>query len=667
MSTRITSRECDDVEVRELRNQLISQKWLLSNLVKLREQEVIDECKKIKNDLKRYVNRETSSKSFLETLLHNKETRITSKSPETSDVLRRGLCCFAINEKLCSKPSLPFTRHCREHILYNEQQRLFERCTAKCSQTLNQCPNATFDIEREEPLCDLHKKLREEKLQSVDATDGQIVATGRAVECILPIAQKGRKKPKLTTASKTQRTTAKKKRRANSGGKLLNCSLDSSSTSFLSSHDSSEKSFASDSCDAGKVELSSVKFNLINTSSLPSAPNTTFTSTSGIPSSLKSRSASDCGVYSSLPIIPMSSAAFTTPPVNASTERRTNNSRIDIPPSLDVGVPIAPGDEALVASLVADLPTLGSAPEVGIDPGQGFDTDLIPDDAFNDLFMDNLKNGDIPSKEEAEALEQALAAVSKDVNNLVYAAAAVSGANPTNTFNDSSFYSHPVNGQSHQFHSRPGATTPLNMTETDILGLASNILGSLTTEQQQQLNGLIDGALASGTLTSSPTLKSALASLTNDTMAPLTPPVNNVTSVTQLHQNTMYNTPSISRTVVTSPTSTTMHNITLPSPPPYAAQYNPPSAAVYTHELSQSQLSSQTSVGGLLLTSHDDYINQATFPSNTNLVNRKLTNPSLPSLLQMNTTQTPLPVLRTLAPTPVSLPVVKAGLESKMS
>jgi len=54
------------------------------------------------------------------------------------------------------------------------------------------------------------------------------------------------------------------------------------------------------------------------------------------------------------------------------------------------------------------------------------------------------------------------------------------------------------------------------MTETDILGFASNLLGSLTVEQQQQLNGLIDGALAQGSLASSPTLKSALVSLTHE-------------------------------------------------------------------------------------------------------------------------------------------------------
>jgi hypothetical protein len=41
----------------------------------------------------------------------------------------------------------------------------------------------------------------------------------------------------------------------------------------------------------------------------------------------------------------------------------------------------------------------------------------------------------------------------------------------------------------------------------DLTGLATNIMDKLTAEQQQQLNELIDGALASGTLLDSPSSK----------------------------------------------------------------------------------------------------------------------------------------------------------------
>ncbi|RWS16045.1 INO80 complex subunit D-like protein [Dinothrombium tinctorium] len=603
--------ECNDFELSELRNQLISQKWLLNNFVKLKEQELTKVKNKVKTEIKNQSKLENSGKSYLQVLLDEKEARVDAKARETSESLRRGVCRYSDEDKLCSKPSLPFTRHCHQHILYNVDQLLFERCTAKCSDTFTQCSNPTFDIEREEPLCSFHTKSNETEC-FYSKSDDEAIKSNRVASSSLPISQKGRKKAKPVS-------------------------------------DSSDAT----SCDVAKGDLSPVKLNLMNTSPIPSTTNiiTTTHIAPGIPS-LKSQMVSE-----------------------------NNVNRIEIPPALDVGVPnLAPGDEALVASLVADLPPLGAAPEVGADTGPAF-ADLIPDDdAFNDLFMDNLKNGDIPSKEEAEALEQALAAVSKDVHNLAFAAAVVSsGTNASSNINgDSPYYSHPVNGQTtpHQFHSRPGATTPLNMTEMDILGLASNILGSLTTEQQQQLNGLIDGALASGTLTSSPTLKSALASLTNE-VAPV-PSNSCVTSSTPLHPNSLFSGPVVARSVVSTPSSTTMHNITLPSPPPYAAQYNPPSAAAtaYSHELPQTP-QTPTAVSGLLLTPQDvtsQYtMSQVTFPSNlsnSNLVNGKLSNSSLPSLISLPTPPSgSLPVLRTMNSATGSIPIVtvKAGLETKLS
>ena len=131
--------------------------------------------------------------------------------------------------------------------------------------------------------------------------------------------------------------------------------------------------------------------------------------------------------------------------------------------------PLEPTEEALVASIVADLPNDADFSDV---------LNKIPDDAFNDFFVDH-QNGEGPSTEETEALEQALAMVNKDVQNLVAGISINGNAD--------------INGQS-------GALQ-------EIFGLASNWLGSLTSEQRQQLNGLIDGAIASSSL--SPILKSA--------------------------------------------------------------------------------------------------------------------------------------------------------------
>jgi hypothetical protein len=133
--------------------------------------------------------------------------------------------------------------------------------------------------------------------------------------------------------------------------------------------------------------------------------------------------------------------------------------------------PLEPTEEALVASIVADLPQLTN------DADFTEVLNKIPDDAFSDFLLEH-QNGEVPSTEETEALEQALAMVNKDVQNLV----AFAGMNGNNSqIND-------ISGQS------------------EILGF-SNWLGSLTSEQRQQLNGLIDGAIASNSL--SPILKNA--------------------------------------------------------------------------------------------------------------------------------------------------------------
>ena len=102
-------------------------------------------------------------RSYLDECIEESRKRTSGFDSEfktTPMSIRKGICCFCgDDESRCLKPSIPFARHCLEHILYNVDQMIFERCTAKDPLSLTQCSNPTFDIERDEPLCDVHVKV----------------------------------------------------------------------------------------------------------------------------------------------------------------------------------------------------------------------------------------------------------------------------------------------------------------------------------------------------------------------------------------------------------------------------------------------------------------------------------------------------------------------------
>ncbi|XP_017580038.1 INO80 complex subunit D-B isoform X2 [Pygocentrus nattereri] len=68
-----------------------------------------------------------------------------------------GLCVAQINGQACTNCSLPFTRHCFQHILQNRSQQLFSSCTARFADGA-QCSVPVFDITHQTPLCEEHAK-----------------------------------------------------------------------------------------------------------------------------------------------------------------------------------------------------------------------------------------------------------------------------------------------------------------------------------------------------------------------------------------------------------------------------------------------------------------------------------------------------------------------------
>ena len=74
-----------------------------------------------------------------------------------SSVLVRRPCVYRDGE--CREPSLPGTRHCMRHIMYNVDQQLFTHCTARHpDNTLCRVP--VFDVSHELPLCYKHSKTQ---------------------------------------------------------------------------------------------------------------------------------------------------------------------------------------------------------------------------------------------------------------------------------------------------------------------------------------------------------------------------------------------------------------------------------------------------------------------------------------------------------------------------
>ena len=462
-----------ELEANELKNELLSQKCLLKNLIEVRKQDLAPQLDKTRSILKTLNTLPMKRFSYL-------DYKLSENSRRSEQSIRKGICCYASDESRCRRPSLPFSRHCQQHILYNVDQCLFQRCTAKCAQTMTQCSRATFDIVNDElyPLCDHHQRFGTE----VDE------------RTLSPTANRKRKKPKpmaLTRVSRRGKKGAKKRKTTNGtdistiedsiDSRLSIGSIDSDSVHSHSSQDITINLLAQQT-DHNHIQTTST--DIITTRSHMSPMDTTLTTITShhqIPHTTTSATISVAAPHD-LPLLrlppllpgtggqpcharPVVTTSCPPPPMVSMVP-----SVVSIVPPVSHGLdhsmlappPLEPTEEALVASIVADLPQLTT------DADFTEVLNKIPDD-FSDFLMEH-PSGDMPISEETEALEQALAMVNKDVQNLVMG----------------------LNGSG---------------SGSGDFGDFSNWLGSLTTEQRQQLNGLIDGAIASNNL--SPILKNA--------------------------------------------------------------------------------------------------------------------------------------------------------------
>ncbi|XP_055494307.1 INO80 complex subunit D-B [Leucoraja erinacea] len=83
-------------------------------------------------------------------------TQPSVKQPDHR-VVEPALCTGGIKGQHCPNMSLPYTRHCFQHILLSHSQQLFSSCTAKFADG-QQCSIPVFDITHQTPLCEEHAK-----------------------------------------------------------------------------------------------------------------------------------------------------------------------------------------------------------------------------------------------------------------------------------------------------------------------------------------------------------------------------------------------------------------------------------------------------------------------------------------------------------------------------
>lgn len=253
--------------------------------------------------------------------------------------LEKNVCCYQHDGVLCNKRSLPYTRHCDKHIMYNVDQLLFEHCTAKFSDN-TQCCVPVFDICHELPLCPEHAKKRDNYNKMASE----------------PKPKKPRKKSKPSALTRPPKRGKKKKRQ-----NLLRPTPTSSPPT-------------DQHLNSSQTELSkNVELDNVSTETENNVTNVVLTKDLG---------------------------------GNLDTELATDLEEQFSPGTIDKSLEL-PLDTVELANQATKLLEEHDFTEV---------LNKIPDDAFSDLFSE-ARNGEyIPSKEETEELERALAAVSKDVH-----------------------------------------------------------------------------------------------------------------------------------------------------------------------------------------------------------------------------------------------------------
>ncbi|XP_068217225.1 uncharacterized protein [Palaemon carinicauda] len=141
------------------------------------------------------------------------QTQTNQESPRMkhrfkSSVLVRRACVYDDGEGKgeCGEPSLPGTRHCLRHIMYNVDQLLFTHCTARLSDN-TLCRVPVVDVSLELPLCPEHSKKKDNFIRTVPEET--------------PKPKRPRKKNKMPILSRYGKRSKKRRRSSNSTSSII--------------------------------------------------------------------------------------------------------------------------------------------------------------------------------------------------------------------------------------------------------------------------------------------------------------------------------------------------------------------------------------------------------------------------------------------------------------
>uniref|UniRef100_A0AAY4AZN6 KANL2-like probable zinc-finger domain-containing protein n=1 Tax=Denticeps clupeoides TaxID=299321 RepID=A0AAY4AZN6_9TELE len=89
----------------------------------------------------------------------------TASGYSSFSIISLGRICSASSKgERCWNQTLPFTKHCFQHVLLNHSQQLFSSCTARFADG-TQCSVPVFNITHQTPLCNEHAKKMDDFLR----------------------------------------------------------------------------------------------------------------------------------------------------------------------------------------------------------------------------------------------------------------------------------------------------------------------------------------------------------------------------------------------------------------------------------------------------------------------------------------------------------------------